>query len=129
MSLFSSISKLIGIDSGDIEAANNGGLTSQSAGTLTYFIDMNKYDTLSIEYVISGTGPSTLTVEFSNDKVASGSATFVDATTMFYGSASYTASAFLGNKIPICATWVKIKVVIGGVASDNAVLLVARKKR
>ena len=127
MSFISNLAGLDAVDKKDIEAVNNGGLTSQSDGTLNYYIDMDTFRRIGVFYDIGGSGVCTMTIHASNDEVASGSATYLDVTLQLFGSATYTADVFAWSQEEIVCKWIRIMIEISGGETDNAVNVVARK--
>ena len=129
MSLFTSFISTLFLGPRDLETINNGGLTGLDDGDspLVYFIDMNRFSSLSVHLDIGGSDTKTMTILGSNDEVAQASATYTAFDTDVFGGTSWTADTILLSKIPITVKWIKINITIAAGSSDNAVKLVARK--
>lgn len=70
-------------------------VTNGTDATYYYYIDMDGYDKLAWQYILSGgSGTITLTVEGTvmDDGTASASKTWLDVTNALFGSASFTAT-------------------------------------
>ena len=108
-------------------------VTNETDGTNNYFVDMDGYNSLNLQLVISGgSGTMTVTIEASaqDDGTAAASVTYVDVTNDVFGSASFTASTFLldDQKVLGGAKFVKIKTVSSTGGANDADITVYAKK-
>jgi len=97
--------------------------TNAADGTYSYYVDMDGYRNLAIQYqdVSGGSGTATLKIYASiTGDVDITSADYIDVTTSWTGAASYTSDALLVMDSPLPVKYVKVEVVASTGGADDA---------
>ena len=98
-------------------------VTNAADGTYSYYVDMDGYRNLAIQYqdVSGGSGTATLKIYASiTGDVDITSADYIDVTTSWTGAASYTSDALLVMDSPLPVKYVKVEVVASTGGADDA---------
>jgi len=106
-------------------------VTNETDATTNYYFDMDGYKTFALQMTLSGgSGTMTVTVEASvqDDGTAAASCTYIDVTSDWFGSASFTASALLERDVAAAVKYVKVKTVSSTGGSNDADATVYLKK-